>query len=287
MKDAELADENQMQLTDIDSLGNTDSETDSDTDGDSEIDKCCVIVHQPTRKELARSVRSCLAHANQIVSAGTIDSATRADAGHKIASGKIDLPDRAVPIDVGGIALGIDAERRHVVNGVSVSEKTDDIRHVVVDSIGTLGKDHAEIRDRVETLVNGGVTLHLNDTAVEIDSDSADAVLGVLDSLDKGGVELQRAAGIRDVRDWADGIDRDRGRAPLGFEYVDGELVTAANYDEVRAVLSMARAGPDGDRELSKRKAAERLDVAPRTIGRALDNLDRYGLEEEGEDTEE
>lgn len=272
MTDAELTDENQMQLTDIDSLGNTDS----GTDGDSEIDKCCVIVERPTRKELARAVRSCLAHGNQIVNAGEVDSATRADYGHQISSGKIDLPDRAFPIEIGGIAIGIDPDSRHVVNGVSVSEKTDDIRHVVVDSIGTLGKDHAEIRDRVETLVNSGVTVHLNDVAAEIDSDSAD-VLGVLHSLDKCGVDLQRAAEIRDVRDWADGIDRDRGRAPLGFTYDDsGTVVPGENYDDVRAVLSMVLdKSPDG---LSKRKAADKLGVAPRTVGRAMDNLDRYGL---------
>ncbi|MDL0128061.1 hypothetical protein PNP84_08020 [Halobacterium salinarum] len=261
-------------MTDIDSLG------DSDTDGDSEVDKCCVIVHQPTRKELAQSVRSCLAHANQIVDTGDIDSATRADYGHQIASGKIELPDRAFPIDVGGIAMGIDPERRHVVNGVSVSEKTDDIRHVVVDSIETLGKGHEEIRDRVETLINSGVTLHLNDVAAEIDSDSADAVLGVLESLDKSGPELQREAAIRDVRRWCDGLDRDRGRAPLGFTYDDsGKVVPGDDYDEVRAVLSMVH--DDHPDSLSKRKGAERLGVAPRTVGRALDNLDRYVLEED------
>lgn len=280
MTEAELDDEDQLRLTDIDNIG----DSDTDTDDDSDVDKCCVIVHEPTRKELASAVRSCLAHANQIVNAGKVDAATRADYGHQIASGKIDLPDRAFPIALGGIAMGIDPERLHVANGVSVSETEDDIRHVVVDSIDTLGESHEEIRDNVETLVSAGVTVHLNDVAAEIDSDSA-GVLGVLESLDKAGPELQREAAIRDVRVWCDGIDRDRGRAPLGFTYDDsGTVVPGDDYDEVRAVLSMVH--DDHPDSLSKRKGAERLGVADRTIGRALDNLDRYGLEGEG-DTEE
>lgn len=111
-------------------------------------------------------------------------------------------------------------------------------------------------------------------------------MLGVLDLLDESGVELQRAAEIRDVRDWLNGRSLpDRGRAPLGFTYDDGEVVPGENYDEVRAVLSMVLDdSPDG---LSKRKAAERLGVAPRTVGRALDNLARYGLDDGEGDTEE
>lgn len=109
-----------------------------------------------------------------------------------------------------------------------------------------------------------------------IDSDSADAVMGVLDSLDTGGVELQSAAAVRDVHDWLDGKDtHSHGRLPLGFDKVDGELVPAGNIDDVRAVLSM-NPGPEGD--ISKREAADRLGVSTRTINRALDNLDRYGL---------
>ena len=88
------------------------------------------------------------------------------------------------------------------------------------------------------------------------------------------------------ARDWADGIDRDRGRAPLGFTYNNsGTVVPGENYDEVRAVLSMVL--DDSPESLSKRKAAERLDVAPRTVGRALDHLDRYGLEDSNGDTDE
>jgi len=275
MTGTELDDENQMQLTDIDS-GQVSDEGDTGS-------VACVIVHEPTRKELAASVRSCLQHAMQLVSADFAPSVERAKLARAIASGEFEL-DGAVKISRGhGLVLGTDPDRAHVDAGVTAVD-SNPVTHVVVNNLAALGETHAEVRDRVDVLVRDGAELHLNDVAAEIDSDSADAVLGVLESLDKAGVELQREAEVQDVRDWLD--DRslpDRGRAPLGFEYDDGELVTAEDYDEVRAVLSMARAGPDGDRELSKRKAAERLGVADRTIGRALDNAGRYGLEDTGE----
>jgi DNA invertase Pin-like site-specific DNA recombinase len=63
------------------------------------------------------------------------------------------------------------------------------------------------------------------------------------------------------------------GPAPLGFSKDDGRLVEDENYHDVVAVLEMVQKD-----ELSKRKAAERLDCARSTIGRALDRADLYGL---------
>ena len=271
MVGTELEDENQMQLTDIDG-GQV-------TDDDSSGTVVCVIVHEPTRKELASAVRSCLAHASQIVSGDWVDSADRAEIGRQIAAGESPLDGEVKTKHGHGLALGIDPDRGHVDAGVAAVDRSP-VTDVVVDSIETLGGSHAEIRDRVDVLVRDA-SLHLNDTGVVIDSDSADALLGVLDSLDRGGVELQRAAAVRDVQTWCDGIDRDRGRAPLGFTYNDGEVVPGDNIDEVRAVLSMVL--DDDPESLSRRKAGERLDVAARTIGRALDNADRYGLDDTGE----
>jgi DNA invertase Pin-like site-specific DNA recombinase len=183
------------------------------------------------------------------------------------------------------LVFGINSDREHVDAGVADVDRGP-VTDVVVDSIETLGETHSEIRDRLDTIVESGADLHLNDTGVVIDSETGKSVLGVLDSLDRGGVELQRAAKVQDVRDWLGSKDLpSRGRAPLGFTYDDGEVVTAENYDDVRAVLSLVLDdSPDG---LSKRKAAEKLGVAPRTIGRALDNLGRYGLEEEEGDSRE
>ncbi|MFB6178245.1 MAG: helix-turn-helix domain-containing protein [Halorientalis sp.] len=263
-----------MELTDIG--------TGTDADSESADERYLVIAHHPTRRALADAVRSCLAHANQIVDEGGVDAARRARYSRLIASGDLPLNDDGFTVPGGGFACGIE-DRQCVRHAVRVVETNDDMRHVVVDNLATFGETQAEVRDHIETIVQSGAELHVNDTGVVIDSDSADEVLGVLDSLDRGGVNLQRAATVRDVRAWID--DRslpDRGRAPLGFEYVDGELVTADEFDEVRGVLLMVLdESPDG---LSKRKAAERLGCAPRTVGRALDNLDRYGLEDHTEE---
>jgi len=272
-----LDDENQMQLTDID--GGQISEDDADGP------VVCVIVHEPTRRELADATRSCLAHASQLISSDWTDSADRAELGRLIATGEYPLDGTVKRKQGHGLAVGVDPDRGHVAEAVAAVEQSQ-VTDVIVNNLVTLGESHAEIRERVDVLVSDGATLHLNDTGAMIDSDSADALLGVLDSLDRGGVELQRAAAVRDVQAWCDGIDRDRGRAPLGFTYDDsGTVVPGDNIDEVRGVLSMVL--DDSDEGLSRRRAAERLDVAARTIGRALDNLERYGLEEEEGDTGE
>ncbi|GGC53107.1 recombinase family protein [Haloferax sulfurifontis] len=67
--------------------------------------------------------------------------------------------------------------------------------------------------------------------------------------------------------------DYHHGPAPLGFSKDDGQLVEADNYHDVVAVLDMVQKD-----ELSKRKAAQRLDCARSTIGRALDRAELYGL---------
>lgn len=67
--------------------------------------------------------------------------------------------------------------------------------------------------------------------------------------------------------------DYHHGPAPLGFEKDDGELIEAERYHDVVAVLDMVQ-----KEELSKRKAADRLDCARSTIGRALERSDLYGL---------
>lgn len=67
--------------------------------------------------------------------------------------------------------------------------------------------------------------------------------------------------------------DYHHGPAPLGFSKDDGRLVETEDYHDVVAALEMVQRG-----ELSKRKAAERLDCARSTIGRALKRAELYGL---------
>ena len=67
--------------------------------------------------------------------------------------------------------------------------------------------------------------------------------------------------------------DYHHGPAPLGFEKDDGHLIEAPNYHDVVATLEMVQKD-----ELSKRKAARRLNCAWSTIGRALERAELYGL---------
>lgn len=67
--------------------------------------------------------------------------------------------------------------------------------------------------------------------------------------------------------------DYHHGPAPLGFEKDDGHLIEAPSYHDVVATLEMVQKD-----ELSKRKAARRLDCARSTVGRALERAELYGL---------
>jgi len=150
--------------------------------------------------------------------------------------------------------------------------------HLVIDDFASLGDSVTVIADRVSEIVEAGVTVHIVSQGIDVDRENADTVLGVLNGLDKTGLELQRRVDIRDIRDWLPETDR-AGRPPLGFEKDDGELVPSPQMDEVRAVLSLRL-----NEDISQRKAAKRLGVSPRTINRAMDNLDRYGIEDSADE---
>lgn len=63
------------------------------------------------------------------------------------------------------------------------------------------------------------------------------------------------------------------GRPPLGFDVENGHLVESDRYGQVVAVLRLVRDG-----KLSKSAGADELGTSRRTIGRCLDNRERYGL---------
>ena len=67
--------------------------------------------------------------------------------------------------------------------------------------------------------------------------------------------------------------DYHHGRPPLGFEKDDGQLIEAPGYDRVIAILEMAQKD-----ELSKRKAAKKLNTSRPTINRALEGQEPYGI---------
>ncbi|SEP24775.1 hypothetical protein SAMN04487948_12626 [Halogranum amylolyticum] len=60
---------------------------------------------------------------------------------------------------------------------------------------------------------------------------------------------------------------------PLGFEKDDGFLIEGENSHDVVSVLEMVQKD-----ELSKRKAARRLETLPSTINREFNRGELYGL---------
>jgi DNA invertase Pin-like site-specific DNA recombinase len=266
-------DEDQLTLTDIRAgTGRTDSD-------DPEF---IVVVHRPSRGELSDPIRCAIAVAGKITGVDTLDVSERARLAHGIAAGDIEIGERAEKIRGGGLAAGV--TRDSVDSALSVAGATESIEHVVVDNIATFGQEVGVIRSRAQRVVDAGATLHLVEEGVDITPDNADTVLGVLGGLDTSGIELERETRVQDVQEWLDET-KARGRPPLGFENKDGERIPAENYDEVRSVLSMWPGSGLG--EISKRKAADRLGVSTRTITRAMDNIERYGLRPPAEGPEE
>lgn len=166
-----------------------------------------------------------------------------------------------------------------------ISSLDAEITQIIIPSLGSLGESFRMIADSLEALGNVvGVQISLpnpdsdtGQTDLVPGSSEFEAVLESYRLADRAGVQLQREACKRDIRRWAQ-VDKDDGRAGLGFEWVevdDGtEWVPGDDYDEVCSILEMVRDG-----EISKNKAAAELGTSPRTIRRCIeDRPDRYGL---------
>lgn len=251
---------------------------DTDDDGDTAGETFVAVVTGATWSEVDDSLRQVLAATTTIADSG-LGAAER----DKIVRRFADAGEMGVNTTVGdggtgrvGVGrspggVGIDA-----AIGYATRSETP---HFVVDNFATIGESHGAIADRVRELVDGGVEVHVVSQAFDIDSANCEHVLGVLDGLDAAGLEMQRRADVRDVQRWLPDAAQ-AGRPALGFTKIDGESVPGPRFDEVRAVVSLRL-----NEDIPKQKAAERLGVSPRTIGRAVDNAGRYGLE--GEDSEE
>jgi hypothetical protein len=159
---------------------------------------------------------------------------------------------------------------------VSVADRFEALHVLVLDPV-TFGETAGEIADRLAALTDLDATVSLrvsryNDW-VTISTARLGPVLAGLRLADSLGIQLQREVDKDDIRRWCD-WEKDGGRAGLGFEWVDGELVPGTDYDEVCATLELVMTG-----EMSKRKAASHLNTSPRTISRAIeDRSARYGL---------
>lgn len=156
--------------------------------------------------------------------------------------------------------------------------ETADLDAVVVHSVSRLSRSIRDLDRIAERIVQE------NGTALHILSEGFDLVPGEDDPFQRAmfrllGVFAELEAELAQKRT-KEGIATrmaneayHHGPAPLGFEKNDGRLIETDGYDRVRTVLELV-----DDGELSKRKAASELDTSRRTIGRALDRKELYGL---------
>lgn len=230
-------------------------------------------------QNLRRQVVSTLGYADEQLGAATGEQDVEA-----IADYVADADAGASPVDVGDVTLYFDRSTGTDTNRSGYQDLLDAVETGAVDAVVThsISRVSRSIRDldaTAETIVEeNGAELHIISEGFELKPEKSDPFqkamfrqLGVFAELE---AELAQQRAKEGLAARMNGDDYHHGPAPLGFYKKDGELYQEANYDEVCAVLDQVDAG-----ELSKRKAATRLDTSRRSIGRALDERrELYGL---------
>lgn len=149
---------------------------------------------------------------------------------------------------------------------------------VVASSVSRVSRSIRDLDRSVERLRDSGVSIHFVDETLDIDPNSEDPfqnamfrLLGVFAQLEAEMAQQRTKEGIASMQNADE--EYHHGRAPLGFEKDDGKRVYGEDYDRVCTVLEMVSKD-----QLSKRKAADRLNCGRPTIDRALDRGELYGL---------
>lgn len=151
------------------------------------------------------------------------------------------------------------------------------LRAVVVHSISRIWRSISDLERTASRLEGCGVELHIVSEGLTLRPGEEDPyqtalfqLLGVFAELEANMAQQRTKEGIaaRQANE-----DYHHGPAPLGFEKDDGRLVEAETYHDVVSVLELVQKG-----DLSKRKAAERLESSRPTISRSLERTGLYGL---------
>lgn len=148
---------------------------------------------------------------------------------------------------------------------------------VVVNSVSRICRSISDLERTATRLENYKVELHIVSEGLTLRPGESDPyqtalfqLLGVFAELEANMTRQRTRDGIA-ARQQNEAYHH--GPAPLGFDKDNGELIEAGNYHDVVATLEMVQKD-----ELSKRKAAKRLDCARSTVIRGLERSDLYGL---------
>jgi len=152
-----------------------------------------------------------------------------------------------------------------------------DLDAVVVHDTSRLARSLQDLDRTVERVTENGTELHfVRDNLPPFtgeDDPMARLMLQMLGAFAEWEARVKQMNTREGIAARKDEDGYHHGPAPLGFAKDDGQLVEDEQYHEVVAALEMVQKG-----ELSKRKAADRLDCARSTVNRALDRADLYGL---------
>lgn len=147
---------------------------------------------------------------------------------------------------------------------------------VVVRSVSRVSRSIRDLSRIADEFEDAGTKLEFKNEPIEIDPSSDDPYSKAMFQLLGVFAELEAEMTRHRIKDSIQTLQENGfkwGRAPLGFEKNDGELIPTSDFDNVCTVLEMV----DED-EMSQRKGAQRLNTSRTTIRRALEDEDRRQL---------
>jgi DNA invertase Pin-like site-specific DNA recombinase len=155
--------------------------------------------------------------------------------------------------------------------------ENEELDAVVVHSVSRICRSTVDLQRTAERLEGPGVELHIISEGLILRPEEDDPfqralfqLLGVFAELEANMAQQRTKEGLAARMEQE---DYHHGPAPLGFKKNDGRLVESEDYHNVVAVLEMVK-----KEELSKRKAAMRLETSRSTINRALERSSLYGI---------
>lgn len=173
-------------------------------------------------------------------------------------------------------STGTNTERdgyRELMAAVDAGE----IDAVVVHESSRLSRSLQDLDATVERIVDSGAELHFVRDALPPFTGEEDPMarlmLQMLGAFAEWEARVKRLNTREGIAARMNETGYHHGRAPLGFVKDDGHLIQAENYHDVVATLEMVLRN-----ECSKRRAARELDTSRKTITRALERKDLYGL---------
>lgn len=152
-----------------------------------------------------------------------------------------------------------------------------EVDRVVVNSVSRISRSIRDLDKTVERVVDDSdAELHIISEGLRMTGESdpyQKAMLQLLGVFAELEAEMTRQRVREGIAARQNNEEYHHGRPPLGFTKRDGQLVQQENYDQVVTVLELVQRD-----EMSKRKAATELDTSRRTINRALERSELYGL---------